>query len=176
MSPCCVVLSPNAVGSLPLSHLQQYEANSILLAALASLKGTACLSPAITETSEDVFAPLVELSSSCVVTTGTISELASYRDWVKCKIQAAAELASESRVWRESGVVQKLHRAMALVNTGLANKGREYACELLGFSQLKSLATSSLQLTCNPAVPSGESPDSPFRSARNLCDFGFAKA
>eukprot|EP00878_Enallax_costatus_P000873 GHUV01001000.1.p1 GENE.GHUV01001000.1~~GHUV01001000.1.p1 ORF type:complete len:509 (+),score=134.97 GHUV01001000.1:162-1688(+) len=158
MSPCCVVLSSSVVGPAPLPQVRQLEANSLLLAALASLKGAACQSAALTESGEDgsgFFAPLIELSSSPLVTSGSVSELALYKDWVKSKVHAAAELASESRVWRESGVVQKLQRAMALVDAGSVNKGREAACEVLGFRQLKSVATSSLQLTCNPTVSAG---------------------
>lgn len=161
MSPCCVVLSSSPVGLAPLPQVRQLEANSLLLAALASLKGVACPTTALAESGEDesaLFAPLIELSSSSspLVSVGSVSELGSYKNWVKSKVQAAAELASESRVWRESGVVQKLQRAVALINAGSVNKGREVACEVLGFRQLKSLASSSLQLTCNPTVSTGE--------------------
>lgn len=158
MSPCCVVLASSAVGNAPLSHLQHLEANSLLLAALSSLKGTACYPPANAETSEDgssLFAPLVELSTSPLVEAGTVTELVVYKDWVRSKLRAAAELASKSRVWRDSGVVEKLQRAIALVENGQTNKGRELACEVLGFSQLQSLATSNLQLTCYPASSAG---------------------
>ena len=113
MSPCCVVLASSAVGSGPLAQVQQFEANSLLLAALAALKEAGCQTEQRAETeSGSLFAPLLELSNSPLVAAGSVSELAIYKDWVRSRIQAASELASKSKQWGESGVVQRLQRAI----------------------------------------------------------------